>query len=430
LRRSHVVSAFAALAAAILLGLFGPSAAPAGPAARVSAVRWDTKETQTRFVFEFTSAPRYRSQDDQVAEGYFYVDFYDLNAAGVSEQNERVDDQRVLSIHRRSFPKDGVVRFILRTDGVHPFVISTLDNPARVIVDVFERGGTPTDAQHQPARLAFEREEAARVPIQPVAPSASTSGKRIAAASYTAPPSFFRAPTSSAGKFVVTIDPGHGGRSIGAVSKAKFGGKSAHEKDLALGISQEVAKLVNADPSMRAVMLRTGDSYLTLEERVDMAERSGGDLFISIHLNSAPGSGSATGPEFYHLNDRGKGQLLNRIVRSMESNQKKSGGASAKKIVERMARQKVESLVRESRELCHRLEREFCSVSYYKTRNRGVKSANFYVLKNASAPSVLVEVGFMSDTSDVTRLRQEKYQREVARMIYQAIKKTATAQSK
>jgi len=100
---------------------------------------------------------------------------------------------------------------------------------------------------------------------------------------------------------VVAIDAGHGGEDPGAIGKRW----RTREKDVVLAIARELYKLVAAAPGMKPVMIRDGDYYVGLRERVLKASRHDADVFISIHADSVPGRRQARGSSVYALSDRG-----------------------------------------------------------------------------------------------------------------------------
>jgi len=376
-------------------------------------VRWDAKASSTRLVVEFSQPPDYRSTDDQESNGYFYLDFLGMKTDGMADANYRLDDERLFWLRRRIFPDQRIVRLIVDTNGPHPLVIQKLDNPPRLVVDVFEPGTVPENAKA--ARVDADATAAVSFDETPFASESL---------GYLAKPARVGTGPTLRKPFTVIIDPGHGGSSLGAASLSSFQGRKTLEKDIALAISLEVRKALAGIPNIKVIMTRETDKSVGLEERVDFSESKQPDLFVSIHLNAAPGGG-ARGIEFFYLSERGRSQLEGRIGRSLSSRQKSSPGKKAQQVVQRMARDKTKSLVAKSAAFAATVEAEFRKIDYYRNRNRGLKTANFYVLKNAVCPAILVEVGFMTSTEDITRLRQSKYQKEAAQRIAEAIKRAA-----
>ncbi|WP_413161917.1 N-acetylmuramoyl-L-alanine amidase [Capilliphycus salinus ALCB114379] len=170
------------------------------------------------------------------------------------------------------------------------------------------------------------------------------------------------------GRVVVMIDPGHGGSDSGAVG---VGG--LREKDIVMPISQQVAQILEQN-GVSAVMTRTDDRTVELEPRVQMANRLGATLFVSIHANAAYRAGANGIETFYYQTGY---SLAGYIQNSILTN--------------------------------------------FNMTNRGVKQARFYVLRNTSMPSVLVEVGFVTNTYDASILADPAQRSRMAQAIAQGI---------
>jgi N-acetylmuramoyl-L-alanine amidase len=175
-------------------------------------------------------------------------------------------------------------------------------------------------------------------------------------------------PTVPAGRVLVVIDPGHGGRDPGAVG---IGG--LREKDVILPISLEVARLLEQQ-GVSVLLTRSTDYFVSLEERAQMANRARGTLFVSIHANAAGRAGANGVETFYFSSGRGLAEAIQNSI-----------------------------------------------IQTFDVRNRGVKQARFYVLRNTSMPSALVEVGFVTGTEDAPRLREPNYRSQMAAAIAQGI---------
>jgi N-acetylmuramoyl-L-alanine amidase len=171
------------------------------------------------------------------------------------------------------------------------------------------------------------------------------------------------------GKVLVVIDPGHGGKDPGAIG---LGG--IQEKDIILPISQMLANLLEQQ-GVQVLMTRTSDYFVGLQGRTDMANRADADLFVSIHANSmGKGRSDVNGLEVYYFGNR---RLADTIHRSI-----------------------------------------LASVNI---RDRGVRRARFYVLRNSKMPSTLVEVGFVTGAEDSAKLTNPSYQRQMAEAIARGV---------
>jgi N-acetylmuramoyl-L-alanine amidase len=177
-------------------------------------------------------------------------------------------------------------------------------------------------------------------------------------------------PRIPSGRVVVMIDPGHGGKDSGAVG---IGG--LQEKNIILPISQKLARILQQN-GVQVILTRNSDYFVSLQGRVDLADRANADVFISIHANSAGSERpDVSGLETYYY-DSGLG--LARIVHN--------------------------SILR--------------SVN---VRDRGVRRARFYVLRKSSMPSILVETGYMTGREDIAKLRNAQYQNQMAEAIARGV---------
>ncbi len=218
----------------------------------------------------------------------------------------------------------------------------------------------------------------------------------------------------------IVLDPGHGGQDRGAV-----GSSGLCEAELTYAIALGLRDLILADPELRragvrVVLTRDGDSDRSLEERAAIANREGGDLFISIHANSCRAR-SAHGAETYILSltasdehARRVAEIENQAVEQYESAIEESDDL-------RLILFDVihNSYIEESLFLAERIQ-----ASFNRSLNlddRGVKQAPFRVLKGVAMPAVLVEVDFISNPERERMLRSESYRRRIAQSLLRAI---------
>lgn len=211
----------------------------------------------------------------------------------------------------------------------------------------------------------------------------------------------------------IYIDPGHGGEDSGAV-----GALGIKEKDITLQIGLATARELERTPSVEVRMSRDDDSYPTLRDRTRDASRWGADLFVSIHCNSAPRK-SASGVEVYVVgnisSDRQAERVAayeNRFVETMNDAPKGKVGMILADLSQNDTAQRSLAVA------SHVLKR---IMLLWGGENRGVRQAPFWVLRNATMPSMLLEVGFISNPAEATRLSrigvQQSYGKLLARTI-------------
>ncbi len=236
---------------------------------------------------------------------------------------------------------------------------------------------------------------------------------------------FFILPaTPSAGKnFTVVIDPGHGGKDVGAV------GPTSKEKDIVLSVSLKLGKLISGKhPDVNVIYTRSTDKFLTLSERAQLANKNKGDLFISIHANSVKNASSAKGTETFTL---GLAKTEENLKLAMRENsailleddylQKYEGfdpNSSESYIIFEFMQS---TFVDQSISFASEIEKAF--VSSAKRNSRGVKQAGFLVLWQTTMPSVLIELGFISNKDEENFLKSAAGQDKMAQAIYTAFAK-------
>jgi N-acetylmuramoyl-L-alanine amidase len=206
----------------------------------------------------------------------------------------------------------------------------------------------------------------------------------------------------------VVIDAGHGGHDTGAIGR-----KGTQEKEVTLAIAQKLARELR-DRGLEVMLTRDGDRYLKLEERARMANEMRGDLFISIHCNSAPTS-KLRGIETYTLNTSADRYSIRLAARENASSEK---GISDLQFI--LADLATKANTEESTRLATRVQKNLVShlsSSYKGVRDLGTKEALFYVLLGAKMPAILVETSFLSHAEEESRLASDKYQEDVAQAI-------------
>jgi N-acetylmuramoyl-L-alanine amidase len=222
---------------------------------------------------------------------------------------------------------------------------------------------------------------------------------------------------------VIVIDPGHGGSDYGAI-----GPRGTREKDVVLRIAKELAKLIRKDKQFKVVMTRDRDKTVTLQQRADIANRAGADLFISIHANASV-KRYARGWNVFFLapakNDSARAVaqfensfFLREKVGLADTSDSVFFNDPVLSILNEMIMTEFQA---ESHDFAMMVDREFRR--RLSIPARGVDQAGFFVLNMVFTPSVLVETGFISNKKEEKLLKSRKYQKRVAKSIYEAIKR-------
>jgi N-acetylmuramoyl-L-alanine amidase len=226
-------------------------------------------------------------------------------------------------------------------------------------------------------------------------------------------------PSSYDGVRVVVIDAGHGGADPGVLGPAGI-----REKTVALGIAQGLAAILRQVPDLEVHMTRDDDTFVDLWKRGEIATDLKGDrpgIFVSIHANSVPGRRAATGFETYFLSEARTEH--ERRVAAIENAPLSFGQG-----VDAESQPDIDFILRELRSLDHQhwsaLLAEFVQDElhdFHPGPNRGVKQGVLAVLTNALMPSVLVEVGYLSDDAEGKLLGEASFQADAAAAIAEAV---------
>jgi N-acetylmuramoyl-L-alanine amidase len=210
----------------------------------------------------------------------------------------------------------------------------------------------------------------------------------------------------------VVIDAGHGGHDTGAIGR-----KGTQEKEVTLAIARKLARELRTR-GLEVLLTRDEDRYLKLEERARLANEMKGDLFISIHCNSAPTS-KLRGIETYTLNTSADRYSIRLAARENASSEK---GISDLQFI--LADLATKANTEESTRLANQVQKNLVSqlsASYQGVKNLGTKEALFYVLLGAKMPAILVETSFLSHPEEEKRLASDSYQEDVAQAIVHGV---------
>jgi len=218
-------------------------------------------------------------------------------------------------------------------------------------------------------------------------------------------------------KLVVVIDPGHGGHDTGAIY---YGFR---EKWINLAVAKKLYYLLERDGRFKPLLTRSGDYYVSLSWRQRFAARAGADLFVSIHANAAPRNPKASGVEFYVLSDRGVRQkYLYLKDRPKEAKNFFESSIAYDRILRARVAENTLKITQGEGEAAARLMCDSWRKKLgYLIPCDGVFSRGFAVLKVPGVPTVLVEVGFMSNRRELRYLTNSYVQWKIARALYEGI---------
>ncbi|MDN7140276.1 N-acetylmuramoyl-L-alanine amidase [Pseudomonas sp. JQ170] len=220
---------------------------------------------------------------------------------------------------------------------------------------------------------------------------------------------------------VIAIDAGHGGEDPGA-----SGSRGQHEKDIVLSIAKELQRQINGEKGYRAELTRTGDYFIPLRKRTEIARKKGADLFISIHADAAP-SKAAFGASVFALSDRGATSETARWLADSENRSDLIGGAGnvslddkdrmlAGVLLDLSMTASLSSSLNVGQKVLGNMGR------VTPLHKRRVEQAGFMVLKSPDIPSILVETGFISNANEAAKLATASHQQSLARSIHSGVR--------
>ena len=329
-------------------------------------------------------------------------------------------------------------RVVLELSGPAIHNLFTLQNPDRVVVDV--ASATAVSNLALPAgqgvirqvRLGAREDGSLRVvldvgsAVQPksfaVEPN-ETYGNRLVIdlelPGEPAPVKVQHAPLTDASRdLVIAIDAGHGGDDPGAIGRS-----GTREKDVVLGVARALAERVNREPGMRATLIRDGDYYVTLRDRMGKARTQKADLFVSVHADSIRDR-SITGSSVYILSPRGASDEASRWLAERENASDLIGGVSlddkdnvlASVLLDLSQTASLTASLTAAERVLVELDRVGA------VRKRAVQQAGFVVLKSPDIPSLLVETAYISNPGEEKRLKDPRRQDQLATAIHAGIR--------
>ena len=217
---------------------------------------------------------------------------------------------------------------------------------------------------------------------------------------------------------VVAIDAGHGGEDPGAIA---FGG--GYEKTVTLAIAKELAALLKQEKGFKPILVRTGDYYIDLRRRTQIARENDADLFISIHADGFKDR-RAKGASVFAWSQKGGTSEMARWLAEKENAADNIGGENESNSRDDILNQVLFDLSMTSSrassiEVGNKILNNIGSINYLHKKN--VELANFMVLKSPDVPSILVETGFITNPEEARKLKTSSHQKALAREIFDGV---------
>ena len=214
----------------------------------------------------------------------------------------------------------------------------------------------------------------------------------------------------------ILIDPGHGGKDPGTIGSYIENGKTipVYEKNIALTVSRSLYDMLQKTyPDKKILMTRSDDTYPSLEERVEMAnkvplKKNEAILYISIHANASPFNKAPYGFEVWYLPTDYRRDVIDK-------------NAASKEIAHILNIMLEEEFSTESILIAKNISDGLEAQIGKESKNRGLKEKEWFVVRNAKMPSVLIELGFVSNPEEAKRLNTPSYLQKCAQGIYNGL---------
>jgi N-acetylmuramoyl-L-alanine amidase len=354
--------------------------------------------------------------------------FFDLQGsratAPLQDKVLKYDDDVVREIRLGRHPRN-TTRIVMDMEAVETYTVFTLYNPFRLVVD-FKRAasaaqptatmgtavaaalpGSQTPASEARALAAakepvplLSRPAAAPATVSPASPTANSNGQ------------FSLARQLGLGVARIVLDAGHGGHDPGAH------GNGINEAELVLDVTLRLRELLEKQPGIEVTLTRSTDEFIQLEERTAIANRTGADLFLSIHANASRNP-QARGVETYFLNF-----ASNPEAEAVAARENSASGKTMHSLPEIVRAIALNNKIDESRDFADMVQKSM--VRKLSSKNRtlrdlGVKQAPFVVLIGAGMPSVLAEISFLTNRQDGALLKTTVYRQQIAESLFDAI---------
>ncbi len=215
------------------------------------------------------------------------------------------------------------------------------------------------------------------------------------------------------GIHTIVIDPGHGGRDPGCIGKG-----GTQEKSIVLDICQQLKKMLDNHQGLEVILTRETDIYIPVENRTVIANQKQADLFISVHANSNP-SKKRSGVETFYLNFSHDPSVIE--TAALENATSTKNISEMRTILEKIVKN---SKFVESKKLAESIQTNLIqsiAKTYSDIKDLGHKGGPFWVLIGVEIPSILVEVSYLSNAKEETRLKNPQYRQLIAQGIYDGI---------
>lgn len=377
----------------------------------VDSISYSATGQQMRMLFKVTAAPRHR---------VFVMNnpsrlVIDLKNASLGKALTQPSPTHPLFAKIRAAAKnDTDLRFVVdlkKPVTAKNFALSSNNKDAhRLVIELADKAIVAASSdQNKAASKPKAKETSATKLVQPVAVAVAKQAKAKQADAKSA--------AKTANPIVIAIDAGHGGDDPGA-----HGPNGTEEKVVTFAIAKRLAALINGQAGMKAVMVRKGDYYVGLRNRMQIARMAKADLFISIHADAFQDS-SVKGASVYTLSRSGASSEAAHWLAQSENAADLVGGVSLSDKEDVLASVLLDLSQTATQEasvnIANSVLKSFEGVA--QLHKDSVQKAGFIVLKSPDVPSILVETAFISNPSEEQNLLSIRYQAQMANAIFKGV---------
>ncbi len=369
---------------------------------RIKKVDYRRQPNSTQIVI-YTGGRTKISQNRLSDPERVYFNFFNARLDSGIKRDVQVGSDVLTHLRISQFDKT-TSRLVLDIPANKGIKIVTSEQDNKVVIDLIA-----------PAKKSIVAERSKPAPTPKSVPAVAVKPKPVAVPKAVAAAVVPRAKTVRSQAPLIIVDPGHGGKDDGATSP-----NGLLEKELNLDISKRLKKILETRYGYQVIMTRHDDTFIPLEERGEIANKKNADLFVSIHVNAAKRR-SAHGIETYYLGVANSAQAQETAARE--------NGELVHSVKDNQVQQILASMISTTKINAsailagHVQERLHSSVKkkYSEVKDLGVKEGPFFVLHDTNMPSILVEVGFITNSREERRLRRSDYLERLASAIAQGV---------
>lgn len=403
----------------------------------VQKIRYWSGGAYTRIVIEQNSPARFQAQELKKPDRLVFDLFNARLGSSVDKDPLSVNDGILKQVRASQYAPD-IVRVVLDLASIKSYAAFPLRDPERLVIDVTGEGGRAPEMSvlseesntEQTAENMPEQQSGAETEKKGESktdnPSAGIPPVKSPAVNNNDGPKLSLSNQLGLKIKTIAIDAGHGGHDPGAIGKSGL-----KEKTITLDVAKRLAALVKERLGCEVVMTRDRDVFIPLEQRPLIAKSKNADLFVSIHVN-ANRKRKARGIETYIQGLRATDRDAMATAARENATTTKTLSELDDELSKILKGLRMESNDEDSIYLAHAIQGslvERVKPIQGHVANLGVKRAFFYVLINTGMPSILAEVGFISNPEEEKLLRMESYRQSLAEALFQGVKKYVDARS-